>query len=108
MRQYWGGASLVMHPSVACRFHARGYVKKGRGLLSNAPFGRFPEALASRRPSVRGEIFLSFLIKSFIRNAHFGRSLAQLILAALSLYPFEVKEGPAQRILSDVPSGRYS
>ena len=41
-------------------------------------------------------------------NVHFGRSLAQLTLAALSLYPFEVKEGPERRFLSFAPSGRFS
>ena len=30
-------------------------------LLSDAPVGRFSEALARRRPRIRGEIFLSFL-----------------------------------------------
>ena len=97
-----------MHHSVASGFHAQGYVKKGRGMLSNAPFGRFPEALARRRPRICGGFLFRFLIKLFFRNAHFGRSLAQLILAALSLYPFEVKEGPERRVLSDVPSGRCS
>ena len=54
------GASLAMHPSVAFRFHTQGYVKKARRLLSDAPFGRFSEALVRRRPRIRGENFLSF------------------------------------------------
>ena len=95
-----------MHPSVAFRFHTQGYVKKARRLLSDAPFGRFSEALVRRRPRIRGEFFFRFLFKFYFRNAHFGRSLAQLIWAALSLYPFELKEGPGRRFLSDVPFGR--
>ena len=39
-------------------------------------------------------------------NVDFRRSLAQLILAALSLHPFEVKEGPARHCLSDAPFSR--
>ena len=75
------GASLAMHPSVAFRFRTQGYVKEGRGLLSDAPFGRFPEALARRRPRIRGEIFLSFFnqlvlqewpLPSISRTADFG------------------------------------
>ena len=57
-----------MHPSVAFRFHTQGYVKKERRLLSAAPFGRFTEALARRRPRIRGEIFLSFLVKLCFRK----------------------------------------
>ena len=49
-----------MHPSVAFRFHTQEYVKKERRLLSDAPLGQFPVALARRRPRIRGEIFLSF------------------------------------------------
>ena len=56
---------------------------------------------------VSAGIFPSVLIKLAFRNAHFGRFLAQLIWAALSLYPFEVKEGPERRFLSDVPFDRF-
>ena len=51
--------------------------------------------------------FFHFPFETSIENARFGRSLAQLILGALSLYPFEVKEGPERRFLSDVPFGRF-
>ena len=51
--------------------------------------------------------FLHFSFEIYIKNARFGRSLAQLILGALSLYPFEVKEGPERRLLSNVPFGRF-
>ena len=54
-----------------------------------------------------GNVLFRFLIKLPFRNARFGRSLAQLIWAALSLYPFEVKERPGRRFLSDVPFGRF-
>ena len=59
------------------------------------------------RKSVAG-FFLSFLLKFSSKSIHFSRSLAQLILAALSLYPLEVKEGPERRFLSDVPLCRFS
>ena len=59
------------------------------------------------RKSVAGFSF-SFLLKFITKNIHFSRSLAQLILVALSLYPLEVKEGPERRVLSDVPLCRFS
>ena len=56
--------------------------------------------------SVAG-FFLLFPVEISIKNARFGRALAQLILGALSLYPFEVKEGPGRRFLIDVPFGSF-
>ena len=54
------------------------------------------------------DFFLSISFLSFYqKNVRFGRSLAQLILGALSIYPFDVKEGPERRSLSDVPFGRF-
>ena len=65
------------------------------------------ESLARRLPKISGGLFsFSFLLK-FLKNVRFGRSLAQLILDALSIYPFEVKKGPERRFLSDVPFGRF-
>ena len=61
---------------------------------------------AAFRKSV-AEFFLHFPFEISIKNVRFGRSLAQLILSALSLYPFEFKEGPERRFLSDVPFGRF-
>ena len=61
---------------------------------------------AAFRKSVPG-CFFHFLLKFLSKNVRFGRSLAQLILGALSLYPFEFKEGPERRFLSDVPFGRF-
>ena len=61
---------------------------------------------AAFRKSV-AEFFLHFPFEISIKNVRFGRSLAQLILGALSLYPFEVKEGPERRFLTDVPFGRF-
>ena len=90
-----------MHPSVAFRFHSQGYVKKERHLLSDAPFGRFPEALARRRPRIRGGIFLPFFnlislqkcpLQSISRTADFvrlvalvrgGRGRLRLVLSAV-------------------------
>ena len=46
---------------------------------------------AAFRKSV-AEFFLHFPFEISIKNVRFGRSLAQLILAALLLYAFEVKE----------------
>ena len=40
-------------------------------------------------------------------NASLGPARVQLILAALLLYPFGVKEGPKQHVLSHVPFGRF-
>ena len=62
---------------------------------------------AGFRESMEGVFSFSFLLKFQSENANFGRSLVQLILAALSLYPFGVKEGQKQRLLSYVPFGRF-
>ena len=101
------GTSLAMYPSVVFAFQAQGYVSKGRRFLSDAPFGRFPYSLARRLAKICGGIFPFFPVEFSIKNVRFGRSLAQLILGALSLYPFEVKERPVRRFLSDVPFGRF-
>ena len=61
---------------------------------------------AAFRKFVAG-FFFQFPFKVPFENVHFGRFLAQLILAALSLYPFEVKEGQERRFLTDVPLGRF-
>ena len=64
--------------------------------------------MARRLPKISGGLFsFTFLLKFLSKNVRFGRSLAQLILGALSLYPFEVKEGPERRFLSDVPFGPF-
>ena len=49
----------------------------------------------------------SFLLKIISETTVFGRPLAQLILAALSLHPLEVEESLARRSLSDVPFVRF-
>ena len=108
LRKDQNGAPLAMHPSVGFAFQARGYVSKGRRFLSDATSGRFPQSLARRLPKVCGELFsFIFLLKFLSENVRFGRSLAQLILGALSIYLFNVKEGPERRSLSDVPFGRF-
>ena len=53
------------------------------------------------------DFFLLFPFEFSIKHVRFGRSLAQLILGALSIYPFEVKEGPERRFLRDVPFGPF-
>ena len=80
---------------------------------------------AAFRKSVPG--FFVHFPKFPSKNVRFGRSLARLILGALSLYPFEVKDGASlamyplvsfafqaqgyvskgQRFLSDAPIGRF-
>ena len=70
--------------------------------LPAGPCGNAP----STRKSVRDFSF-SFLFRFLFGKALFGRSLVQLILAALSLYPFGVKENQKRRFLSDVPFGRF-
>ena len=62
---------------------------------------------AAFRKFAQGVFSFIFLLKFLSKNLRFGRSLAQLILDALSIYPFEVKEGSERRFLSDVPFGRF-
>ena len=82
-----------MHPSVGFAFQARGYASKGRRFLSDAPLVGFPSPWpAAFDKSVLGLFSFTFLLKSLSKNVRFGRSLAQLVLVALSLYPFSVKE----------------
>ena len=66
-------------------------------------------------PFLLGVIFWKFsaakkwLQSDFFKlgNAGLGPTHVQLILAALLLYPFEVKEGPKQHVLSYVPFDRF-
>ena len=57
--------------------------------------------------NLRRDFSFSFLFKFLLKIPLFGRSLVQLILAALLIYPFGVKGGPKRRFLSDVPFGRF-
>ena len=96
-----------MYPLVDFAFEAQGYVSKGRRFLSDAPVGRFPSPWpAAFRKSV-ADFFFLLPLEFSIKNVRFGRSLAQLILRALSLYLFKVKEGPERRFLNDVPFGPF-
>ena len=108
IRKAQNGASLAIHPLFDSASHAQGCVNKGRRFLSDVPFGQFSEYLAHYLQKIRGAIFLQFPSDLSYENIHSSRPLAQLILAALSLYPLEVKEGPARRFLSDVPLCRFS
>ena len=97
-----------MYPLVGFAFQAQEYVSKGRRFLSDAPLVGSPNPWpAALRKSVPGCFSFAFLLKFLSKNVRFGRSLAQLILGALSIYPFSVKEGPERRSLSDVPFGRF-
>ena len=92
-------------------------------------FSRAPGPLPPE--NLRRVFSFSFLLKFLLKNVRFGRSLAQLILAALSIYPFGIKGGrngaslamypsvgfasqaqgyvsKEQRVLSDAPSGQFS
>ena len=60
-----------------------------------------------RFPKICAGFFLQFSLKFLFEKFLFGRSLAQRILAALSLYPFGVKEDQKRRFLSDVPFGQF-
>ena len=86
----------------------QGYMDKGAG-ASWAGFWLARWALRTwpRFPKIRAGFFLQFSLKFLFEKTLFGRSLAQLILAALSLYPFGVKESHKRRFLSDVPFGRF-
>ena len=89
-----------MYPSVGFASQAKGYVNKERRFLSDAPLWRFSEKILGREKFPQSDFLIS-------EKKLFGRFHHQLILAALSLYPFEVKEGPERRLLSDVPFGRF-
>ena len=65
----------------------------------------FPSPWPSAFRKSVAEFFLHFPFEISIKNVRFGRSLAQLILGALSLYPFGVKEEPERGFLSDAPFG---
>ena len=84
--------------------------------LNHVPSGRFerfwgcplvPANMAPVSENPLRDFSFSFLLKFLFGKALFGRSLAQLLLAALSLYPFGVKEGQKRRFLSNVPFGRF-
>ena len=91
----------------------------GMRALIDAPFRYKHSSFCSRRLGVSGpplpenlwrHFSIDFLFKFALKTAIFGRSLAQLILATLLLYPFGVKEGPRgprRRFLSDVPFGQF-
>ena len=57
--------------------------------------------------NLRRDFSFIFLFKFLFKFPIFGRSLVQLILAALLIYPFGVKDGPKRRVVSDVPFGRF-
>ena len=88
LRKAQDGASLAMCPSVAFSFHTQGNVSKGRRLLSDAPFGRYTEALARRRLRIRGEIFLSFLVKLCFRKRPFRSTSRTTDFGCLVAIPF--------------------
>ena len=98
-----------MYPKVGLADQAQGYVNIERRFRSDATCGRFSYSLARCLPKIRGGIFpCSFLIKIISEMTVFGRPLAQLTLAALSLHPLEVEENLERRSPSDVPFGRLS
>ena len=78
----------------ACTLHR---LCAGRVRVSGPPL---PENLRRYFP-------FCFLLMFLLKIIFPGRSLAQLILAALSLYPFEVKESTELRFLSYVPCCRF-
>ena len=89
-----------MYPSVGFASQAKGYVNKERRFLSDAPLCRFSEKI----PGCEKCHWSGFLVGE---KEPFGRRRHQLILAALLLYHFGIKEGPKRHFLSDVPFGRF-
>ena len=73
--------------------------------LSNVPFGRFGRSFLSDVPFGRvWRRVLSDVPFGLVGEKKlFGRCRHQLILAALLLYPFGIKEGPKRHVLSRVP-----
>ena len=89
-------------------FPAQGYMDKGtRASWAGFWLARWALRTWPRFPKIRAGFLLQFSLKFLFEKALFGRSLAQRILAALSLYPFGVKEDQKRRFLSDVPFGRF-
>ena len=105
------GASLAMYPLVGFDFQAKGCAVRDGASLAMHP-GWFPYSLARRLPKICAGLFsFTFLLKFLSKSVRFGRSLAQLILAALSLYPFglrKAKKGALSSVfLRDVPFGPF-
>ena len=98
-----------MYPLVGFAFQAQEYVSKGRRFLSDAPFGRFLWSLARRLPKILRRLFsFTSLLKFLSKNVRFGRTVAQLSLAALWLYLFEVTDCAEGPLLSNAPFGGFA
>ena len=69
--------------------------------------GGFPNPWRATFKKSVARFSFSSLLSFLSENVHFGRSLAQLTLAALSLYPVEAKESPERHVFSDVPFCRF-
>ena len=95
-----------MYPSVGFASQATGYVRKERRFLSDAPLCRLSDKTSGWKDCLQSDFLVS-------EKQLFGRCHHQLILAALLLHPFGIKEGPEQHVLSHLPqseldSGPYS
>ena len=89
---------------------------KGISARPFKPLLMYPSSISPRRAQISGpplsenlrrDFFFIFLFKFLLKFPIFGRSLVQLILAALLIYPFGVKDGPKRRFLSSVPFCRF-
>ena len=77
------------------------YIAKRWGAVQRLKYVPFPQfsgrrarvACPSLPEDLRRDFSFSFPFSFHLKNVVFGRSLVQLILVALSLYPFGVKEG---------------
>ena len=86
-----------MYPSVGFASQAKGYVNKERRFLSDAPLCRLSEKISGCKNCPQSDFLVS-------EKELFGRCHHQLILAALLLYPFVIKEGPNGTSLAMYPS----
>ena len=89
-----------MYPSVGFACQAKGCVNKERRFLSDAPFCQFSEKARGAKNAPQSDFLVG-------EKEPFGRCHHQLILAALLLYPFGIKEDPKRHFLSDVPFSQF-
>ena len=89
-----------MYPSVGFASQAKRYVNKERRFLRDAPLCKLSEKNLGCEKCPQSHFLIG-------EKELFGRCRHQLILNALLLYPFGIKEGPKRHFLSDVPFGRF-
>ena len=88
---------LAMHPSVGFASLAKGCVSKEWRFLSDTPLCRLSEKNSGCTKCPQSDFLVS-------GKELFGRCQHQLILAALLLHPFGIKEVPSSTFLAIYPS----